>query len=103
MEDSLFQSTVCAVPWSWWPAKSYLSDCYSPVGLWDTSPLHHQGQVIQGFPLCRLTYLLALVRQLESVAGQAHSTHLPKASGKMSCLHVLTGFSNGARKSLVYL
>ena len=50
----VFQSAVCAVPWVWWPAKNCLSNCYSPMELWNASPLGHQGQAIKEYPLCGL-------------------------------------------------
>lgn len=35
----MFQSDVYAVSWALWPAKSCLPNCYSPMELWNSSPL----------------------------------------------------------------
>lgn len=58
----VFQSDVCAVPYEWWPAKSCLSDCYSPS---EVSPLGHLCQADKGIPWVVCIYLVALAEELK--------------------------------------
>lgn len=83
----MFQSAVCAVPWGWKPAKNCLLDCSSPVELSYASCLGHQGQTIEGHPLCGLHMLAGFRKTIVECREWGLLTGFRKAMGK--CLDYL--------------
>ena len=58
----MFHSTVCAVPWGWWPAKGCLSDGSSVMKFKNTSPVTTRARPSSSIPYVDGVYLRALGR-----------------------------------------
>lgn len=84
----------------WWHAQICLSNCYSPIELWDLSPLGCHNHAVKGCSLCRFHMPSGFSKAMDSVVGWA-SHWLQKGSTKMPCVWTPVSFSTTATDSLV--